>query len=112
MSTSVETIHTELAWTTRVDAAPVSVSAGGDLIAVGGAGGTVWVLDTDTGTASEILRLPDGLLRVAASPTGDALAATGPGGYALWRRVQGQASHARSGAWSAATAWGRAVRSR
>lgn len=40
---------TNTAWTTEVDDAPVSVSAAGDLVAVAGAAGRAWVLQTSTG---------------------------------------------------------------
>ncbi|MFJ5533921.1 WD40 repeat domain-containing protein [Streptomyces sp. NPDC093261] len=49
--------------------------------------------------------LPGGALQVALSPDAGHLVATGPTGYALWRRSDGRTTVRESGAWSAAAAW-------
>jgi WD40 repeat protein len=92
-------------WTARVDDAPVSLSAVGDLVAVAGAGGSAWVLETATGEPVGELALADGLLRAALSPDAQHLAVMGPGGYALWRRSDGRVRTASTGLWSQAAAW-------
>jgi WD40 repeat protein len=104
---SVTASDTELAvvWDVTVDDAPVALSAQGDLVAVAGADGTAWIFDSGTGAASGSLELPGGLLDVALSPDAAHLAATGPTGYALWRRADGQATVTENGSWSATASW-------
>lgn len=102
MSTAVEA---PTLWDIAVDDAPVSLSARGDLIAVAGAEGTVRVLDAAMGAELGSLELPGGALSVQLAPDAGHLAATGPMGYALWRRTGGRATVRESGAWSAAAAW-------
>jgi WD40 repeat protein len=104
-------------WDVRVDDAPVALSARGDLVAVAGAEGTVRVLDAGgglpgrakprRGEGAEIgaLELPGGALSVELAPDARHLVATGPMGYALWRRTDGRTTVRESGAWSAAAAW-------
>jgi WD40 repeat protein len=93
------------AWDIAVDDAPVALSARGDLVAVAGAEGTVRVLDAAMGAEIGALELPGGALRVELSADARHLVATGPMGYALWRRTDGQVTVRESGAWSAAAAW-------
>ncbi|MCQ4084466.1 hypothetical protein NGB36_28800 [Streptomyces sp. RB6PN25] len=92
-------------WETVVDDAPVALSAQGDLVAVAGADGTLWILDVATGTTTESFELPGGLLDVALAPDARHLAATGPAGYALWRRMDGRATTVETGSWSSAARW-------
>ncbi|MGW0840714.1 WD40 repeat domain-containing protein [Streptomyces sp. NPDC002787] len=94
-----------VAWDITVDDAPVSLSARGDLVAVGGAEGTVRVLDAAMGAEMGSLELPGGALRVELSPDAGHSVVTGPLGYALWRRADGHTTVRESGAWSAAAAW-------
>ncbi|MGK5530438.1 WD40 repeat domain-containing protein [Streptomyces sp. URMC 129] len=93
------------AWSTTVDDAPVGLSARGGHLAVAGAAGIAWILDAATGDGAEALRLPGGLLSVALSPDAGHLAATGPTGYALWRRADGRITAPDTGTWSATAAW-------
>ncbi|WP_019063691.1 WD40 repeat domain-containing protein [Streptomyces prunicolor] len=102
MSTAVEA---PTVWDIAVDDAPVSLSARGDLVAVAGAEGTVRVLDAAMGAETGSLELPGGSLSVQLAPDAGHLAATGPMGYALWRRTDGRTTVRESGAWSAAAAW-------
>jgi len=102
VSTAVEA---PTVWDIAVDDAPVSLSARGDLVAVAGAEGTVRVLDAAMGAETVSLELPGGALSVRLAPDAGHLAATGPMGYALWRRTGGRTTVRESGAWSAAAAW-------
>ncbi|MBA4864076.1 hypothetical protein H1V43_22500 [Streptomyces sp. PSKA54] len=104
MSTTVDSGLT-VAWDITVDDAPVALSARGDLVAVAGAEGTVRVLDAAMGAEMGALELPGGALSVELAPDAGHLAATGPMGYALWRRKDGRTTVRESGAWSAAAAW-------
>jgi WD40 repeat protein len=92
-------------WTTKLDDAPVSLSAVGDLVAVAGAAGSAAVLETATGERVGELELADGLLRAALSPDARHLAVMGPGGCALWRRSDGRVREVVTGLWSQAAAW-------
>ncbi|MFD9507889.1 WD40 repeat domain-containing protein [Streptomyces mirabilis] len=102
MSTAVES---PLVWQISVDDAPVAISARGDLIAVAGAEGTVKVFDAAMGAEIGALELPGGALKVALSLDAQHLVATGPMGYALWRRTDGRTRVRESGTWSATAAW-------
>ncbi|MFE9098791.1 WD40 repeat domain-containing protein [Streptomyces sp. NPDC007264] len=102
MSTTVES---PLAWETVVDDAPVALSARAGLVALAGAEGTVKVLDAATGAETGSFALPGGALSIALSPDAGHLVATGPLGYALWRRSDGRTTVRESGAWSAAAVW-------
>ncbi|MGN5381088.1 hypothetical protein ACQ4WX_39895 [Streptomyces lasalocidi] len=102
MSTAVESPP---AWETDVDDVLVALSARGDLVAVAGAEGTVKIFDAAMGAEIGALDLPGGALKVALSPDAQHMVATGPMGYALWRRVDGRTTVRESGAWSAAAAW-------
>ncbi|MDT7843306.1 WD40 repeat domain-containing protein [Streptomyces justiciae] len=102
MSTAVQSPP---AWEVAVDDAPVALSARGDLVAVAGAEGTVKVLDAALGAEIGSLELPGGALCVELAPDARHLVATGPMGYALWRRADGRTTVRESGAWSAAAAW-------
>ncbi|MFE2425892.1 WD40 repeat domain-containing protein [Streptomyces sp. NPDC059373] len=96
------------AWDITVDDAPVALSTRGDLTAVAGADGMVWVLDTATGAGIDAFELPGGALSVALAPDARHLAVTGPTGYALWRRQDGPGGRTvvrETGAWSSAAAW-------
>jgi WD40 repeat protein len=94
-----------VAWEHTADDAPVALSAQADLVAVGGADGTTWILDIATGAVTGSLTLPGGLLDVVLSPDAAHLAVTGPTEYALWGRAGGQASVTETGSWSATAAW-------
>ncbi|WP_234544497.1 WD40 repeat domain-containing protein [Streptomyces shenzhenensis] len=102
MSTAV---NSPLVWDVAVDDAPVALSARGDLVAVAGAEGTVKVFDAALGAEIGSFELPGGALRVGLSPDAGSVVATGPTGYALWRRADGRTTVRESGAWSAAAAW-------
>ncbi|MFF4762956.1 WD40 repeat domain-containing protein [Streptomyces sp. NPDC001292] len=102
MSTTAES---PLAWDISVHDAPVALSARGDLVAVAGAAGTVKVLDAAMGAEIGSFDLSGGALGVALSPDAGHVVATGPMGYALWRRSDGRTTVRESGAWSAAAAW-------
>lgn len=93
------------AWDTAVDDAPVALSARHDLIAVAGAAGTVWILDAATGAGITTFELPGGALNVALAPDARHAVATGPTGYALWRREDDRTVVHESGAWSSTAAW-------
>ncbi|GAA2348153.1 WD40 repeat domain-containing protein [Streptomyces violaceusniger] len=93
------------AWDTAVDDAPVALNARQDLIAVAGAAGTLWILDATTGAGIDTFELPGGALSVALAPDARHAAATGPTGYALWRREDGRTTVHDTGAWSATAAW-------
>ncbi|GAA4596281.1 PD40 domain-containing protein [Planotetraspora phitsanulokensis] len=95
----------DTAWDVAVDDAPVALSAQGDLVAVAGAEGTVWVLDMATGATTRALDLPGGLLDVALAPDARHLAAAGPFGHALWRRDDGLTTVSDTGAWSSRATW-------
>lgn len=92
-------------WQATVDDAPVALAAAGDLVAVGGAEGTVWILDLATGSPRGTVALPGGLLDLAFSPDGAHLAFTGPSGYGIWRAADGQAVLRKGLRWSARTSW-------
>ncbi|MFI9321597.1 WD40 repeat domain-containing protein [Kitasatospora aureofaciens] len=92
-------------WGAEVDDAPVAVAAGAGLVAVAGAAGTAWILDTADGTPVGTVTLPGGLLALEFSPGGAHLALAGPSGYGLWRRCDGRFLRAETGAWSAAVRW-------
>lgn len=96
---------TDIAWQADLTDVPVTVSAASGLVAVGGADGQVWVINPATAACTPVLELPGGVLRVAVSPAGTHLIATGPTGYALWRREDGRTRVVENGAWSAAAAW-------
>ncbi|WP_308299007.1 hypothetical protein [Streptomyces sp. GESEQ-35] len=98
-------VQSPLAWDIAVDDAPVALSARGDLVAVAGAEGTVRVLDAAMGAEMGALELPGGALSVELAPDAQHLVATGPLGYALWRRTDGRTTVRESGVWSAAAAW-------
>ncbi|MER7989725.1 hypothetical protein ABTY53_29680 [Streptomyces noursei] len=98
-----ETLTT--AWDIAVDDAPVALSARGDLVAVAGAEGAVTVLDATGGGRVGAFELAGGALSVALAPDARHLVATGPTGYALWRREGGAATVCETGAWSSAAAW-------
>jgi WD40 repeat protein len=95
-------------WQTTVDDTPVALdaSAEGGLIAVGGADGSVWILDAATGTLAGTTTLPGGLLDLAFSPDGRHLAVTGPAGYGLWRAADGCTILRKGMRWSARARWG------
>ncbi|WP_411129994.1 WD40 repeat domain-containing protein [Streptomyces sp. x-19] len=93
------------AWETTIDDAPVALSACGDLLAVAGAEGTVTVLKTATAAEVGEFALPGGALHVALAPDARRLVATGPMGYALWRREDGRTTVHETRAWSSAAAW-------
>ncbi|AOR35763.1 hypothetical protein BFF78_36010 [Streptomyces fodineus] len=99
------TVQSPLAWEAGVDDAPVALSARSELVAVAGAEGTVKVLDAAMGAETGAFELPGGALTVALSPDAGHVVATGPMGYALWRRSDGRTTVRESGAWSAAAAW-------
>ncbi|WP_039939497.1 WD40 repeat domain-containing protein [Streptomyces himastatinicus] len=93
------------AWDTTVDDAPVALSARHGLLAVAGASGMVWVLDAATGAGIDTFELPGGALSVALAPDARHAAATGPTGYALWRREDSRTTVRDTGAWSSAAVW-------
>jgi WD40 repeat protein len=93
------------AWQVAVDDAPAAVAAGGRLLAVGGAAGTVWVIDAADRRPAATVTLPGGLLDLAFSPGGDYLALTGPQGHRLWRAADGRTMLGGSGRWSARARW-------
>lgn len=92
------------AWRVTVDDAPVSLSARGGLVAIAGAAGTVCTVD-ESGSARQVLTLDGGLLKLALSPDGSRLAATGPAGYALWQRADDRTQRVADGTWCSAAAW-------
>jgi WD40 repeat protein len=94
-----------IVWDTTVDDAPVALSAQGDLVAVAGAEGMVCVLDIASGSSIDALELPGGLLHVALAPDARHFAATGPTGFALWRRENGQVTTFHTGGWSSVARW-------
>ena len=77
-------IRAAVTWRAAVDDAPVDLTAGGGLLAVGGADGTAWVLQAADGRPAGTVTLPGGILDLAFSPDGSHLLLTGPQGYALW----------------------------
>ncbi|MEU5300934.1 WD40 repeat domain-containing protein [Streptomyces noursei] len=99
-----------IAWDITLDDAPVALSTEHDLVAVAGAEGTTGVLDTATGAPVATVELPGGALHAALSPDARHLVATGPTGYALWRREDGSTTVRESGAWSSAVRWADAER--
>jgi WD40 repeat protein len=99
-------VHTGTSWKAAVDDAPVAVAAAGDLVAVGGAAGSVWILDAADGQPVGTVTLPGGLLDLAFSPGGGHLAMTGPCGYGLWGAADGRTIFAASMRWSARARWG------
>lgn len=103
MSLSAPAVAT--AWDVTVDDVPVALSVAGDLVAIAGAGGGIWVHEVATGTEVAALGLPGGALRVALAPDAGHLAVTGPTGYALWRRENGRVSIADTTGWSSTAAW-------
>jgi WD40 repeat protein len=107
VSTATSAADLTLAWEVTVDDAPVGLSAQAGLVAVAGADGTAWLLDTTTGAEAQtgLLEVPGGLLAVALAPDAAHLAATGPTGHALWHRQDGRVTVAETGAWSATAAW-------
>jgi WD40 repeat protein len=110
MSVTASDAGLAVAWEVTVDDAPVALSAQADLVAIGGADGTAWLLDTATGTEIGSLRLPGGLLDTALAPDAAHLAVTGPTEYALWRRADGKVTMAETGSWSATVVWAAAER--
>ncbi|MCO5996691.1 WD40 repeat domain-containing protein [Actinoallomurus rhizosphaericola] len=92
-------------WHSRIDDAPVAMAAAGGLVAIGGAGGTAWVLDASDGRPTATLTLPGGLLDLAFSPDGVHLALTGPLGYALWTAATGHTLVVETTRWSARARW-------
>jgi hypothetical protein len=72
------TTPTTTAWQATVDDAPVAMTTANGLVAVGGAGGTAWILDATAGRPIGTVTLPGGLLDLALSPDGEHLALTGP----------------------------------
>jgi WD40 repeat protein len=92
-------------WRAAVDDAPVAVTVGGGLLAVGGAAGTAWVLDAADGHPAGTVTLPGGILDLAFSPDGSHLLLTGPQGYALWHAADRQATVQATGRWSARARW-------
>ena len=99
------TTRAAVTWRAAVDDAPVAVTVGGGLLAVGGAAGTAWVLDTADGHPAGTLTLPGGILDLAFSPDGSHLLLTGPQGYALWHAADRQAAVQATGRWSARARW-------
>ncbi len=105
ISTTAPDADLSTVWSVTIDDAPVALSAQGDVVAVAGAEGMACVLDTATGTRIGALELPGGLLHVELAPDARHLAATGPIGYALWRRENGQVAIFQTGAWSSVARW-------
>ncbi|MFD8340035.1 WD40 repeat domain-containing protein [Streptomyces solisilvae] len=105
MSITAPDADLTIGWDTTVDDAPVALSARQDLIAVSGADGTVWLLDAATGTSVDTFELPGGALLTALSPDARHAAATGPTGYALWRREDRRITVHETGAWSSTATW-------
>ncbi|MEY9873234.1 WD40 repeat protein [Streptacidiphilus sp. MAP12-33] len=105
MST-VAALDVATAWETAVDDAPVAVHAVAGLVAVAGADGTCWVLDTTTGDIVATVTLPGGILAARLSPDGQHLALGGPFGHAVWSRTTNTTLISKTGAWSAAVRWG------
>jgi WD40 repeat protein len=97
--------YTGTSWQTMVDDAPVAVAAGGGLLAIGGAAGTVWVIDAADARPAGTVTLPGGLLDLAFSPDGGHLVMTGPLGYGLWRAAGGHTVFTASMRWSARARW-------
>jgi WD40 repeat protein len=98
-------LHPATIWHTSVDDAPVVLNTVGGLIAIGGAGGTAWLLEAATGQPRGTYLLPGGMLDVALAPDASHLAVTGPLGYGIWQARTGQAILRKSGQWSARAHW-------
>ena len=92
-------------WRAAVDDAPVAITAGGALLAVGGAAGTAWVLEAADGRPAGTVTLPGGIVDLAFSPDGSHLLLTGPQGYALWHAADSRATVQATGRWSARARW-------
>jgi WD40 repeat protein len=105
VNTTASVAERQTAWDIAVDDAPVAVDARGALVAVAGASGTVWIMDAATGAGIDSFELPGGALSVALSHDLRHLAATGPMGYAVWRREHGVTALREDGHWSSAAAW-------
>ena len=94
-----------VSWRIGVDDAPVAAAAGGGLLAIGGAAGTIWVLDAADGRPAGTATLPGGILDLAFSPGGSHLALTGPQGYGLGHAEDGRTLVTESMRWSARARW-------
>ncbi|MGQ0623206.1 MAG: WD40 repeat domain-containing protein [Sporichthyaceae bacterium] len=94
----------QIAWRLSVDDSPVALAATPEQVVVGGAEGLVWRAEIGDVAAAEILRLAGGVLQVALSPSGRAIAATGPLGHAV-RSSAGTLAMSDTGAWSATAVW-------
>jgi hypothetical protein len=104
MTTTTRT-DTDAAWRRDIDDAPVTLAATGGLVAVGGAGGTAWVLNGSDGRPTTTLTMPGGLLDLTFSPDGARLALTGPLGYAVWEAATGHIEVIDTTRWSARARW-------
>ncbi|HZE33461.1 MAG TPA: hypothetical protein VE198_18710 [Actinoallomurus sp.] len=99
------TTLTDTAWRQEVDDAPVTLTTTDDLVAVGGASGTAWILEAADGRPAGTVTLPGGLLDLAFSPDGEHLALTGPLGYAMWTATAGHTTVNETMRWSARARW-------
>lgn len=95
----------DTAWRHIVDDAPIALATTGDLIAVGGASGTAWILEAGDGRSVSTVTLAGGLLDLAFSPDGGHLALTGPAGFALWAPTTGETTAGDTMRWSARCRW-------
>ncbi|MEZ0070378.1 WD40 repeat protein [Streptacidiphilus sp. MAP12-20] len=105
MTATAHALEIDTLWETAVDDAPIAVHAAAGLVAVAGADGTCWVLDTTTGDLVATVTLPGGLLAAQLSPSGTHLALAGPFGHAIWRRADNSTHIIKTEAWSSAVCW-------